>query len=34
MKCQLDTDGFPQRFGAGGGGGSPYPLVEGQRKIK
>ena len=21
MKCQLDTDGFPQRFGAGGGGG-------------
>ena len=21
MKCQLDTDGFPQRFGARGGGG-------------
>ena len=20
MKCQLDTDGFPQRFGARGGG--------------
>ena len=22
MKCQLDTDGFPQRFGARGGGGA------------
>ena len=26
MKCQLDTDGFPQRFGArGGGGGQSIP---------
>lgn len=31
MKCQLDTDGFPQKFGTRGD--NPYPL-EGGGKVK